>query len=190
MGKPMERWASFLKEGNARKRKAAPRPRGKGRPVRPGDVTPGDGPETVEQCKVVAVLDRAGLAYHHSPNGGHRRGRVAAELKRMGTSAGFPDLMIVTPAPVNGAATVVEMKAPGERFKKKPEPDPPWVKPCFSKGQQAWLERLAGFGWNARVAYTHAEALELLDALGYPVAPAARDLAAEGYPLDWTGDAS
>lgn len=35
---------------------------------------------------------------HHSPNGGRREIREAARFKRMGTRAGFPDLILLQPA--------------------------------------------------------------------------------------------
>lgn len=35
---------------------------------------------------------------HHSPNGGKRNAREAARFKRMGTRAGFPDLLLAIPS--------------------------------------------------------------------------------------------
>lgn len=35
---------------------------------------------------------------HHSPNGGRRNAREAARFKKMGTRAGFPDLILMYPA--------------------------------------------------------------------------------------------
>lgn len=50
--------------------------------------------EQEEQFVVVAWLKRMGIAHHHSPNGGHRDYREAAKFKRLGVSAGFPDLVV------------------------------------------------------------------------------------------------
>lgn len=47
---------------------------------------------------------------HHSPNGGHRAKSVAAQLKRLGTVAGYPDLEII----LDGRAYFLEVKRPGE----------------------------------------------------------------------------
>lgn len=37
------------------------------------------------------------IAIHHSPNGGKRDLRTAANLKRLGVLAGFPDIFIIEP---------------------------------------------------------------------------------------------
>lgn len=55
-------------------------------------------PEEALQIAVVAWL-RVALPteyrFHHSPNGGKRNIVEAARFKAMGTSAGFPDLIII-----------------------------------------------------------------------------------------------
>src|SRR5690606_17520809 len=48
--------------------------------------------EQEEQFRVHFWLEKKGIVHHHSPNGGHRDIREAAKFKRLGTSAGFPDL--------------------------------------------------------------------------------------------------
>jgi hypothetical protein len=46
---------------------------------------------------LLATARVAGVWWHHSPNGEIRDARTGAKLKRMGTSAGFPDLQIFVP---------------------------------------------------------------------------------------------
>ena len=47
---------------------------------------------------------------HHSPNGGKRNAREAARFKKMGTRAGFPDLVLLLPRR-NRHFLCIEMKA-------------------------------------------------------------------------------
>jgi len=46
---------------------------------------------------------------HHSPNGGRRDVREAARFKRMGTRAGFPDLILLLPS-IGGHFLAMELK--------------------------------------------------------------------------------
>lgn len=48
--------------------------------------------EQQEQFRVVAWIHRQNLIVHHSPNGGYRDYREGAKFKRLGVSAGYPDL--------------------------------------------------------------------------------------------------
>ncbi len=48
--------------------------------------------EQQEQFRVHAWLEKRGIVHHHSPNGGYRDAREGAKFKRLGVSAGFPDL--------------------------------------------------------------------------------------------------
>ncbi len=50
--------------------------------------------EVYEQIVAVTRLRKMGVMVHHSPNGGRRNAREGAKFKRMGVSAGFPDLTI------------------------------------------------------------------------------------------------
>lgn len=50
--------------------------------------------EQQEQFVAVAWLRKMNIPHHHSPNGGYRDYREAAKFKRLGTSAGFPDIFI------------------------------------------------------------------------------------------------
>lgn len=49
------------------------------------------------------------ILLHHSPNGGKRNAREAARFKKLGTRAGFPDLILLFPSS-NFHALLVEMK--------------------------------------------------------------------------------
>ena len=46
---------------------------------------------------------------HHSPNGGRRDVKEAARFKRMGTRAGFPDLILLLPS-IGGHFLAMELK--------------------------------------------------------------------------------
>lgn len=160
-----------IMEANARQRAGQRKPKPKKREpvVEPGQLMEDDDPETIEHCLVVAALEAAGLCYQHSPNGERRTREGGGRLRRMGAKAGFPDLVILTPAPATGRPTAIEMKRP-DRAPTRPRRDPPWAYAHFEKSQQAWLARLAALGWAALVAYTAEEAIEQLRALGYDVA--------------------
>ncbi|MDR2009938.1 MAG: VRR-NUC domain-containing protein [Bacteroidales bacterium] len=49
------------------------------------------------------------LLLHHSPNGGKRNAREAARFKKLGTRAGFPDLILLFPSS-GFHALLIEMK--------------------------------------------------------------------------------
>ena len=49
------------------------------------------------------------LLLHHSPNGGRRDVKEAARFKRMGTRAGFPDLILLLPS-IGGHFLAMELK--------------------------------------------------------------------------------
>lgn len=72
---------------------------------------------------------------HHSPNGGKRALREAARFKAMGTSAGFPDLLLsIARGGWHGLA--VEMKA---------------QKGVQSAAQRQWQQRLEENGYRYEV---------------------------------------
>jgi VRR-NUC domain len=50
--------------------------------------------EQQEHFVAAAWLREMNIPHHHSPNGGYRDIREAAKFRRLGTSAGFPDLWI------------------------------------------------------------------------------------------------
>lgn len=70
----------------------APQP--KKRAVKPKVKAP---TEQQEQFVAHAWLTKKNVIHHHSPNGGYRNPIEAAKFKRLGTSAGFPDLFIPYP---------------------------------------------------------------------------------------------
>lgn len=148
----------------------------------PGDTHPDDDPETREHVRLVAVLVEAGLVFQHSPNGERRTREGAGRLRRMGTSPGFPDLIVLTPPPARPGCpgVALELKAP-ERRPARPV-SPPWAPSCFSAAQRDWLERLESLGWVSLVAYEAEEAVQQLAALGYPVRAAVERLRARRSP--------
>jgi hypothetical protein len=75
---------------------------------------------------------------HHSPNGGQRSALSGAQMKALGVSKGFPDLIVATDRPL-----AIEMKAKGGRI--APE-------------QSAWLARLDATGWLTAVCWSSEEA--------------------------------
>lgn len=50
--------------------------------------------EQNEQFVLAAWLRKNNIPFHHSPNGGRRDYLEAVKFKRLGTSAGFPDIFI------------------------------------------------------------------------------------------------
>lgn len=50
--------------------------------------------EQQEQFVLVHWLKKNNIPHHHSPNGGRRDPIEAAKFKRLGTSAGFPDIFV------------------------------------------------------------------------------------------------
>ena len=85
---------------------------------------------------------------HHSPNGGRRDAREAARFKAMGTSAGFPDLIL--PLPVGDwSGLALELKS--AKGRQTPE-------------QKAWMERLRGAGWHYAIVRSFDEFRAEVDA--------------------------
>ena len=75
-------------------------------------------PEFALQCRVVDMLVKLPCVgfFHHSPNGSklhgtkEQRERTGARLKRSGTRAGYPDLVLYAG---DGRVGHLELKAPG-----------------------------------------------------------------------------
>ena len=84
---------------------------------------------------------------HHSPNGGRRDAREAARFKAMGTSAGFPDLILPLPQG-EWAGLALELKS--AKGRQSPE-------------QKAWMERLRGAGWCYLIIRTFDEFRAAID---------------------------
>ena len=77
------------------------------------------------------------LKIHHSPNGGHRHILVAVSMKMMGTSRGFPDILIFCRR--RKIAMAIELKA------RQPHSSP------VSQEQKEWLALFSHFGFHACV---------------------------------------
>lgn len=104
--------------------------------------------EDAEQLLVVFWLDRKGLLYHASPNGGVRNVITAARLKRLGCKRGFPDIMVFDSTMHGHKGLAIEMK----RVKgSHTEPD-----------QLRWQRDLTERNWRAVVCHGAAEAIEVL----------------------------
>lgn len=87
---------------------------------------------------------------HHSPNGGRRDGFTGAQMKALGTKAGFPDLILPIRSPgylgsVPGLA--IEMKTDVGRT---------------TTDQDAWLDALANNGWDTHICRSAEHAREVL----------------------------
>lgn len=155
----------------ARKRRKRPEPT-----VQPGDPHRDDDPETVEHVRLVAVLEEAGLVYHHSPNGERRTREGGGRLRRMGTRRGWPDLCIYTrpPARPEVRVVVIEMKQP--ELRPKTERTGRWS--GARPEQRACLADIEACDGLSEVFYTAEDAVTWLDALGYPVRAAVERLRA------------
>lgn len=93
--------------------------------------------EDSEQMEVVRFLRIKGIPHHHSPNEsspGNQGKMRSMKMKKMGTSAGFPDLLIFLP--VTGIDGEVESYQPiAIEMKRKKGSN-------TSKEQKLWLNRL------------------------------------------------
>lgn len=111
-------------------------------------------PEEALQIAVVAWLRvalPAGWRVHHSPNGG-KRGKVeAARFKQMGTSAGFPDLVLFGP---ERQLVAIELKA---------------GKGKETAGQIGWLDHFYESGWKSDTCRTLREVEAFLSMAGVPL---------------------
>ena len=122
--------------------------------------------EEAEQIAVADWLRLHRIRFHHSPNGGIRDFKMdpktgkqysvtAIKMRRMGTSNGFPDLMILDAPPLLPTApgVMVEMK----RTKGG----------VVSDEQKEWHEYLRSRGWKVMVARGADEAIRFLESYGY-----------------------
>lgn len=106
--------------------------------------------EDEEMATVVDFLRLRGFCFHHSPNGGKRPITTAKRMKRLGTFAGFPDLIILDP-PKGHVGTAIELK----RLKGG----------TVSTDQRKWLEKLKERGWHVAVCRGAGEAIDLIERL-------------------------
>ena len=111
--------------------------------------------EEQEQIAVVEYMELLGLRYTHAANGANKSKAVAGKMKAAGQSAGFPDLIIVTPPPCFPAArgVAIEMKR-----KKNGR---------VTQEQRNWLDYMESVGWIARVCYGADEAIDFINSLWY-----------------------
>jgi len=139
--------------------------------------------EQSEQIRLAKRLDRAGIFYSATANGGQRVGRGGEQMKASGVKAGVPDLLIFDPPPSGGVGLAIEMKAP-----KAPRPGkvlgadgkhPRWAS-CVSAHQKRWLAELERRGWIVAVCYSCADAVELMEGLGYHLGVARRRMRRDG----------
>lgn len=120
--------------------------------------------EAQEALTFVAWLRVHGLRLHHSPNETGRSPearRRAVRVKREGTSAGFPDYVVLIPPTrsVNGRGfcLFIEMK----RQKRG----------VVSENQQAWLDALNGLDEHAVAGYIARGAQEAIDLVSKHLKP-------------------
>jgi len=100
--------------------------------------------EHAEQCAVASWLRARGIAFFAIPNGAKMGAAECAKMKREGLSAGVPDLVVLD----RGLRLALELKRrEGGRV---------------SADQQAWLDHLAGQGWDCFVAHGAEEAIAWL----------------------------
>lgn len=112
--------------------------------------------EEIEQARLVKWSHKVAVRnvipdlqwLHHSPNGGKRDAFTGAQMKALGTKAGFPDLVL----PVKAAnhlyvGLAIEMKAD---------------KGKTSDEQKGWLDLLHEQCWYVQVCYSAAEAHRLI----------------------------
>lgn len=109
--------------------------------------------EDQEQAVLVDWLRWNRILFHHSPNGGKRNIVTAARLKRLGTSAGFPDIMIFDQSYCSAPGVAIELKR--RRHGKT------------SSSQEYWLKELERRGWIVKVCKGADEAISFLKGLGY-----------------------
>lgn len=112
--------------------------------------------EAEEQATLIHWLDWMGLRYHHSPNetgSSMEARRRAIRMKRMGTSPGFPDLVITIP-PIrsvtgDGFMLCIEMK------RRKGG--------VLSQEQRAWIDAINGLENEGIAAYVCRGAQEAIE---------------------------
>ena len=103
--------------------------------------------ETQEQIKLATWLSKQGIKFTASANGGSRSYLEAAKLKRMGVSAGFPDIFIPIPSgPYHGLLIELKREIGGK----------------VSDSQICWLQYLREKGYYAEVCKGFEEAKEVV----------------------------
>lgn len=100
-------------------------------------------------------LDKRSILWTHPPNGGHRNKATAAALKRQGAKAGCPDVLVFSRPPDHPEfrGVAIELKRVNGG--------------AVSPEQTAWLKALDREGWHCSVCEGHAEAIQVLESLGF-----------------------
>ena len=89
------------------------------------------------------------ILIHHSPNGGFRDAREAARFKKMGTLAGFPDLIILCPSNEEFShALFIELKS---------------AKGLQTQSQKEFQQKVITFGYAYRIIRSLDEFMELVN---------------------------
>lgn len=104
--------------------------------------------EDQEQIKLVTWLVKQGIKFYAIPNGGKRNLLEALKLKRMGVSAGTPDLCIPIPSGSYHGLYIELKREKGGRV---------------SESQSEWLAFLREKGYYAQVAKGFEEAKEMIE---------------------------
>lgn len=86
------------------------------------------------------------MLLHHSPNGGRRTAREGARFKRMGTRAGFPDLVLFIPTN-DFHALFIELKTARGRQ---------------TQTQKDWQQRVEGKGYCYRICRSFEEFMNII----------------------------
>ena len=112
--------------------------------------------EEIEQARLVKWSHKVAVRkvipdlqwLHHSPNGGKRDAFTGAQMKALGTKAGFPDLVLPTVNPRGHySGLVIEMKADKGRVRDE---------------QKGWLEMFKSHCWHTAVCYSAEEAHKVI----------------------------
>jgi len=112
--------------------------------------------EDDEQQEVAVYLDARRLLWNHSPQQGAVSYDRRVKLAKMGARAGVPDVMIFERPPLRPDAIGVAIE-----LKRAKQPAP------VTPEQRWWLEQLDERGWVTAVCRGAAEAIRLLQALGW-----------------------
>jgi len=103
--------------------------------------------EETDQIKLAVWLGKMGIRFNASANGGKRNYWEAVKFKRMGVSAGYPDIEVPLPSgPYHGLYIELKRESGGK----------------VSSQQQDWLDYLNAKGYYAKVAYGFEEAKRIV----------------------------
>ena len=111
--------------------------------------------EDVEQIAVADWLRAHKVCFHHANRKGQRKVQHIVKEARLGSSKGFPDLLIFDPPPrkLGYVGVAIEMKRVRGSI--------------VAAEQREWLLALGNRGWYAEVCKGATEAIKTLESLGY-----------------------